>query len=108
MDKNQKRMEIVIPPSASTNYSNMAIIAHAANEFVLDFASLLPGSPNAMVNSRIIMNPLNAKKVLMALQENIQKYESVYGPIDGEPVNNNGGNLPSAPFPYGLTPKGDA
>ena len=62
-------------------YSNLAIITHSQIEFVVDFASMLPGFPKPEVLSRIIMNPENAKKLLMALQDNVNKYESQFGQI---------------------------
>ena len=52
--------------------------------------------PQAKVQSRIIMTPENAKNLLFALRDNIQKYESIFGEIKYKmPINNpnnNGGN----------------
>ncbi|MGC3977302.1 MAG: DUF3467 domain-containing protein [Paludibacteraceae bacterium] len=56
-------------------YSNLAIISHSTSEFVLDFIRMMPGTPKANVKSRIILTPEHAKRLLMALQENIAKYE---------------------------------
>jgi hypothetical protein len=33
------------------------------------------------VKSRIILTPEHAKRLLLALQDNLKKYESVHGPI---------------------------
>ncbi len=55
-------------------YSNMALITHSDTEFVLDFIRVVPGVPSPSVKSRIIMTPENAKKFLMALKDNIDKY----------------------------------
>lgn len=63
-------------------YSNMAILGHSSSEFVLDFVSILPGVPAPEVKSRIILAPEHAKRLLAALQDNIRKYEEVFGPID--------------------------
>lgn len=63
-------------------YSNMAITSHSHSEFVIDFASLLPGIDKVDVRSRIIMTPENAKNLLLSLQENIAKYESNIRPIE--------------------------
>ncbi len=63
-------------------YSNMAILGHSSSEFVLDFVSMLPGVPAPEVKSRIILAPEHAKRLLAALQDNIRKYEEVFGPID--------------------------
>ena len=71
----------VKPEVAKGEYSNLAIITHSPTEFVLDFASMLPGLPQPAVHSRIIMNPEHAKRLLFALQDNISKYESQVGPM---------------------------
>lgn len=62
-------------------YSNLAMIAHSNSEFVIDFIRLMPGVPKAKVKSRVIITPEHAKRLLMALKENIQKYEDIFGPI---------------------------
>jgi hypothetical protein len=67
---------------ASGIYSNLAIITHSNAEFVCDFVQMLPGLPKAQVKSRIIMTPVNAKRLMRALTENIQKYEQHIGIIN--------------------------
>ncbi len=62
-------------------YSNLAIITHSSSEFVLDFVRVMPGLPKAEVKSRIILTPEHAKRLLMALKDNISKFESSFGPI---------------------------
>lgn len=62
-------------------YANLAVIAHSSSEFVLDFIRVLPGMPKANVQSRIVLAPEHAKRLLRALQDNIEKYEAVMGPI---------------------------
>jgi hypothetical protein len=62
-------------------YSNLAIITHSSSEFVVDFVRIMPGVPKAEVKSRIILTPEHAKRLLLALKENISKYEAVNGPI---------------------------
>lgn len=62
-------------------YSNLAIITHSTSEFVVDFVRVMPGIPKANVKSRIILTPEHAKRLMLALQENIQKYESANGLI---------------------------
>ena len=66
----------LVPEVAKGHYSNLAIISHSTSEFIIDFASLLPGMPKAAVNSRIILTPEHAKRLLLSLQENIARYES--------------------------------
>lgn len=41
-------------------YSNLAIINHSVSEFVVDFISIMPGTPKAKVKSRIILTPQHA------------------------------------------------
>lgn len=62
-------------------YSNLAIITHSTSEFVLDFIRIMPGVPKAKVKSRIILTPEHAKRLLSALQDNLDKYEAVNGRI---------------------------
>ena len=61
--------------------ANLAIISHSATEFILDFASVLPGLPKAKVRSRVILAPEHAKRLLLSLQENVARYENTFGPI---------------------------
>ena len=67
---------------AQGHYSNLAIISHSTSEFIIDFASLLPGMPKAAVNSRIILTPEHAKRLLLSLQDNVARYESNVGRIE--------------------------
>lgn len=66
---------------AQGTYANLAIISHSSSEFVVDFIRVLPGLPKAGVQSRIILAPEHAKRLLQALEENIAKYERVFGPV---------------------------
>ena len=62
-------------------YANLAMIAHSSSEFVIDFIRLMPGVPKAKVKSRIVVTPEHAKRLLTALQDNIQKYEATFGEV---------------------------
>lgn len=62
-------------------YSNLAIITHSSAEFVIDFVRVMPGIDKASVKSRIILTPEHAKRFMKALQDNIEKFESIHGPI---------------------------
>ncbi|WP_214071519.1 DUF3467 domain-containing protein [Mucilaginibacter sp. dw_454] len=66
-------------------YSNLAIITHSNQEFVLDFVRIMPGTPKAKVKSRIIITPEHAKRLLIALEDNIEKYEAINGRIKTSP-----------------------
>lgn len=67
---------------AQGNYSNLAIIAHSTSEFIIDFATVLPGVEKARVKSRVILTPEHAKRLLHSLQDNIVRYESTMGKIE--------------------------
>lgn len=62
-------------------YSNLAIITHSPAEFVMDFTRVLPGIPKAKVHARIVMTPQHARMLLMALRDNIERYEKKFGEI---------------------------
>ncbi len=70
---------------AEGTYSNLAIITHSQAEFIVDFIRVMPGVPKANVKSRIILTPQHAKRLLAALNDNIEKYETQFGKIQ-EPV----------------------
>ena len=57
------------------------MIGHTPNDFLIDFIFAAPGMPQAPVVSRVIMSPENAKKLMMALHDNITKYEKQFGEI---------------------------
>ena len=78
-----QQLQIELTPEiANGTYSNLAIINHSPQEFVLDFVAALPGLPQARVNTRQILTPQSAKRLLFALQDNVVKYENEFGTID--------------------------
>ncbi|MDR1459200.1 MAG: DUF3467 domain-containing protein [Bacteroidales bacterium] len=90
----EKKIDIALSDEIAEGiYSNLAIITHSHSEFVLDFVSLMPGVPKGNVKARIILTPQHAKRLLMALDENIQRFESIHGdisdldPTRGIPIN---------------------
>ena len=68
-------------------FSNLAIITHSNTEFVLDFIRVMPGIPKAKVKSRIILTPEHAKRLINAMQDNIEKFEAVNGRIKTQEEN---------------------
>ncbi|MBC8322281.1 MAG: DUF3467 domain-containing protein [Candidatus Marinimicrobia bacterium] len=66
---------------SSGEYANFVVVTHSPAEFVMDFTRLLPGVPKAKIHSRIIMAPQHAKAYMMALQDNIKKFEDKHGEI---------------------------
>lgn len=92
--KGQQQLNIELSEDVAQGvYSNLAVITHSSSEFVLDFVRIMPGVPKANVKSRIILTPEHAKRLLLALQDNIKKYEAIHGPIK----NVNRGNDPMMP-----------
>lgn len=92
MENNQEnQINIELPEEVAEGmYSNLAIITHSHSEFIVDFVQMMPGVPKGKVKSRIIMTPENAKRLMLALSDNIQKFESMHG-------NMNIDNSPSMP-----------
>ena len=62
-------------------YSNLAIIQHSNQEFVVDFIKVMPGVPKAKVKARIVLTPQHAKRFMRAMAENLHKFEAMYGEI---------------------------
>ncbi len=69
-------------PIAQGVYTNIVLINHTENDFVLDFAYLQPTTPVAKVRARVISSPRHTKRLLMALQHNLEKYEERFGKIE--------------------------
>ncbi len=73
---------IEVPPDLVPVYANLARIAHAPAEFVLDLARLLPGDTKATVTARVVMSPVALKLLVMALNDNMGRYEATFGTIN--------------------------
>ncbi|AXG72832.1 DUF3467 domain-containing protein [Flavobacterium arcticum] len=85
--------------TAEGTYSNLAIINHSSSEFVVDFVAMMPGAPKAKVKSRIVLTPQHTKRLLKALGENINRFETAHGKISDT-------EQPSIPLSFG--PAGQA
>lgn len=80
--QNQQQLNIELSEDVAQGiYSNLAVITHSSSEFVIDFVRIMPGVPKANVKSRVILTPEHAKRLLMALQDNVKKFEAQHGPI---------------------------
>lgn len=84
---------------AEGTYSNLAIINHSVSEFVVDFVSIMPGVPKSKVKSRIILTPQHAKRLLKALNDNVQRFEQAHGEIK---------DYEQPPIPLNFGPTGQA
>ena len=89
---NQNQISIELnEETAQGVYSNLVIITHSSAEFILDFVRIMPGIPKAQVKSRIILTPEHAKRLMLALKDNVAKYEAIHGPI--KKIENIGGTI---------------
>jgi hypothetical protein len=91
MNKKDQKINIELDQEVAEGiYSNLAVINHSVSEFIVDFVSLMPGSPKAKVKSRIILSPQHAKRLKTALEDNINRFEKSNGKIK----NNDQSNIP--------------
>jgi hypothetical protein len=81
--------------TAQGAYSNLVLLNHNDNEFVMDFAYVQPAAPRARVRARILSTPRHAKRLLRALELNIRRYEERFGRIEEPDIS------PFPPFPPG-------
>ena len=85
------QVQIEIDPATALGaFVNLAMVNHTDSEFTLDLMYLQPQAPRATVRARAIMTPRHMKRLLLALQENLGKYEAQFGTVDL-------GNLPHFP-----------
>jgi hypothetical protein len=76
-----RKMQLEYPPNLNGTYANTAMISHSAFEFIMDFIQMMPPDGRARVQQRLIMTPTHAKLFMLALQENIERYENTHGVI---------------------------
>ena len=67
--------------TAQGQYVNFANIIHSPSEFVIDLGRIVPGRQDVKIYSRVIMTPLHAKQLLVALSQNIALFEQKFGEI---------------------------
>jgi len=60
-------------------YSNLMQIVHTKEEFIFDFFFNAP--PQGILASRVILSPAHAKRMALALAENMKKYEDKFGKV---------------------------
>ncbi len=70
------------PQTAQGVFVNLAMVNHTDAEFTLDFIYVQPQAPKAAVRARVITTPKHLKRLLFALQENLDKYEERFGVVD--------------------------
>ncbi len=105
-ENNNKQIQFNLDPEvAKGTYANLALIVHSASEFIVDFAAVMPGMPKANVGARVILAPEHAKRLLLALQDNIHKFEQQFGQIE---MHGTQQSKTIAPFNTGNGSKGEA
>ena len=87
--QNQQMRLSIDDSNATTYYAPTARVWGTAEELVADFAQrLTPTGDNATtmnVEARVIMSPWAAKRLAMALQQAVQRYEQTYGELVVDP-----------------------
>lgn len=82
----QPQVEIKVDEQSITaKYVNLAHIVHTPEDFTIDFIYVAPRPQVGILESRVVLTPQHAKRFLAALQENIAKYETTFGPIKPAP-----------------------
>ncbi len=70
------------PQTAQGVFVNMAMVNHTETEFTLDLLYVQPQAPKATVRARVITTPKHLKRLLFAIEDNLEKYEARFGPVD--------------------------
>jgi len=83
----QQQISIQMDAQNATGvYSNLMMISHRKEEFILDFLFVQPqrspqGQAVANLRARVITTPEHIKRILKAIEENVGRYEQAFGPI---------------------------
>jgi hypothetical protein len=72
-------------------YANSMMVQHTREEFVMDFAMVVQGSGSIV--ARVVTSPTHLKRIAAALEDNLTRYEKIYGPI------RNAGDIHAEPGP---------
>lgn len=67
------------------NYANLAQISHRHDEFTLSFFYIYSNIPQGKLLYNVVLSPSHAKRLARAIQENLDRYEQLYGPIQEDP-----------------------
>ena len=80
MEENKNPQEIKIADNiAGAEYTNFANISHNREEFQIMFANVMP--PSGRVVGKLITTPGHFKRIIMAMNENLKRYEESFGQI---------------------------
>ena len=79
-DEHTQELQVQIPPDVQRGvYANQLLVVHNQEEFILDFILATP--PAGVVNSRVLVSPAHAKRIVTLLRENVARYEELFGEI---------------------------
>ena len=80
MPNGKKEIQVKFPDDLQGGvYANNMVVSHTKEVFIMDF--LMVAAPAGAVTSRVIVSPGHAKRIVAALNENITKYETMFGEI---------------------------
>ncbi|MFH0840657.1 MAG: DUF3467 domain-containing protein [bacterium] len=80
MEEQKKPQEIKIADNIpGAEYTNFANISHNKEEFQIMFANVMP--PSGRVVGKLITTPGHFKRIIMAMNDNLKKYEERFGEI---------------------------
>jgi hypothetical protein len=78
---NQAQTQIkIVDNIPGTEYTNMMQARHNKDEFQLIFLNVM--APTGRTVSKLVTSPGHMKRIVIALQENLKKYEDQFGKID--------------------------
>ncbi|MDX5326662.1 MAG: DUF3467 domain-containing protein [Bacteroidota bacterium] len=73
-EQEQAPLQILANPETQKGvYSNVALVHHSDNEFILDFLFKIEGDPQLV--SRVVLSPDHMERLVGALTENLQKFK---------------------------------
>lgn len=77
------QLQIEIDPvTANGVFVNMALVNHTETEFTLDLIYVQPQAPKGTVRVRAITTPKHLKRLALAIQDNLARYEARFGAIE--------------------------
>ncbi len=80
MSEDSKEIRVHFPEKLhGGSYANNMTVTHTREEFILDFLMIAP--PAGAVTSRVVTSPGHLKRMIMALVDNLNNYEQMYGEI---------------------------
>lgn len=65
--------------TAYGRYTNLTMIRHSAEDFIIDFVFKLPET--SILVSRVVLSPGHTKRLIEALAKDMGKYEDQFGEV---------------------------